>query len=89
VVVGKRDPWFELVVDDAFSALSQLRSENADFTAIQSLQFGWLLPYWVLRSPQTSELDVEIDGGRCDGMKVDARLKRALDEYFSASGDNE
>jgi hypothetical protein len=89
LAAGKRDPRFELIVDDAFSALSQLRSESAEFTAVQSLQFGWLLPYWVMRSPQTHELDAEIDGGRCDGKKVDGRLKRALDEYGSASGSDE
>ncbi len=89
LAAGKRDPRFELIVNDAFSALSQLRSENAEFTALQSLQFGWLLPYWIMRSPQTRELDAEIDGGRCDGKKVDGRLKRALDEYVSASGGKE
>jgi len=89
LAAGKRDPRFELIVDDAFSALSQLRSESAEFTAIQSLQFGWLLPYWVMRSPQVSELDAEIDGGRCDGKKVDGRLKRALEEYGSTNGGDE
>lgn len=89
LATGKRDPRFELLVDDAFSALSQLRNESSEFTAIQSLQFGWLLPYWIMRSPQARELDAEIDGGRCDGKKADGRLKRALDEYGSASGGNE
>ena len=89
LAAGKRDPRFEQIADDAFSALSQLRNENSELTAIQSLQFGWLLPYWTMRSPQTRELDAEIDGGRCDGKKVDVRLKRALDEYGSASGGDE
>lgn len=89
LAAGKSDPRFERIVEDAFSALSQLRSETSEFTTIQSLQFGWLLPYWVMRSPQIGELDAEIDGGRCDGSNVDARLKRILDNYSSECGDNE
>lgn len=85
---GKRDPRFELIVDNAFSALSELRGETSELTPIQSLQFGWLLPYWGLRSPQASELDAEIDGGRCDGNNVDPRLKRALDGHSSEIGDS-
>lgn len=87
--VGKRDPGFERVVDDAFSALSRLRSKSTSATAIQSLQFGWLIPYWLMRSPHQQELDAEIDGGRCDGTKVDDRLKRVLDECGNGDIENE
>ena len=88
-VAGKRDPQFERVVDDAFSALSRLRSKSTPATAIQSLQFGWLIPYWLMRSPHKQELDTEIDGGRCDGTKVDDRLKRVLDECGNGDDENE
>jgi hypothetical protein len=84
--VGKRDPRFERNVDDAFGVLTQLMPNNSDNTAIQSLCFGWLMPYWIIRRPKHQDIDDEFDSGRCDGEKPDARLKKALEGYQFTAG---
>jgi hypothetical protein len=81
---SRRNARIELNVTRAFAALKGFRVRPAETTALQSLTFGWLAPYWLLVPVQPDDIDSEIDGGKCDTTSVDLRLKRMLDEYRAA-----
>lgn len=76
----RRNTRFEANVVRAFSALKAIRREQG-LTALQSVTFGWLAPYWQSLSAKADDIDARIDGGKCDGIVVDERLKSFLAEY--------
>ena len=80
----KRNARFEANVVRAFSALTTIRREQ-DLTALQSVTFGWLAPYWQTVAAKADDIDAQIDGGKCDGTVVDERLKSILAEYRGQS----
>lgn len=76
----KRNPRIEHTVLSAFAALAACRKEGALPTPLQSLAYGWLLPLWNVQRAPKSEIDIQIDGGKCDATEPDPRLKPLLDE---------
>lgn len=77
----RRNARIEANVVRAFCSLKTLRREQGGLTALQSVTFGWLAPYWLALAAKPDDIDFEIDGGKCDGTIVDDRLKRLLAEY--------
>lgn len=62
----------------AYAALTALRRAKDGPTALQSVTFGWLSPYWWALGAKRDAIDAEIDGGKCDGTAIDERLKAYL-----------
>lgn len=86
----KRNARIEVNVIRAFSALKSLRQDQAGVSALQSLTYGWLAPYWLALDAKPDDIDSEIDGGKCDAATVDQRLKGILNEYrVNRTGDAE
>ena len=80
VFLPKRNPRIEHSALSAFTALAASRKEGDIPTPLQSLTYGWLLPLWATLAAPRSEIDVQIDGGKCDAAAPDPRLKLLLDE---------
>jgi hypothetical protein len=76
----KRNPRIEHTVLSAFTALATCRKTGVRPSALQSLAFGWLLPLWVVQAAPKSEVDIQIDGGKCDADTPDPRLTLLLEE---------
>jgi len=68
-----RNPLVERCFARAFEALQFLRAEQS-VTALQSLFFGWVLPYWQMLDVEPEQMEAELDGGRVDGTTADPRL---------------
>lgn len=62
----------------SYAALTALRRAKDGPTALQSVTFGWLSPYWSALGAKRDAIDAEIDGGKCDGTAIDERLKAYL-----------
>jgi hypothetical protein len=75
---SKRSTRFEANIVRSFTALEAIR-RDPKLTALQSVTFGWLAPYWHALGTNSDEIDALIDGGKCDGDLADERLKRFLD----------
>jgi hypothetical protein len=80
----KRNPRIEHTVLSAFTALATCRKTGVRPSALQSLAFGWLLPLWVVQDAPKSEVDIQIDGGKCDADTPDPRLTLLLEELRAA-----
>lgn len=76
----KRNPRIEHTALLAFIALAACRKEGELPTPLQSLTYGWLLPLWIALAVPRSEVDIQIDGGKCDAATPDVRLKLLLDD---------
>jgi uncharacterized coiled-coil protein SlyX len=76
----KRNPRIEHTALLAFTALAACRKEGELPTPLQSLTYGWLLPLWTALAVPRSEVDIQIDGGKCDAATPDPRLKFLLDD---------
>ncbi|UPJ47664.1 hypothetical protein IVB30_31015 [Bradyrhizobium sp. 200] len=76
----KRNPRIEHTALSAFTALTACRKEGDLPTPLQSLTYGWLFPLWTARAAPRSEVDIQIDGGKCDASVPDLRLKLLLDD---------
>jgi hypothetical protein len=51
-------------------------------TPLQSLVYGWLLPFWATHDVTKTEIDSEVDGGKCDANAPDPRIKLLLDDLY-------
>ncbi|MBV9993560.1 MAG: hypothetical protein JOZ72_19980 [Alphaproteobacteria bacterium] len=80
----KRNARVEANVVRAFSAITAMRRTQGP-TPLQSITFGWLVPYWQSLAAKVADIDAQIDGGKCDAATPDDRLKILLAEYRSAS----
>jgi len=74
-----RNPRIEHSALSAFTALSACRKDGEIPTPLQSLTYGWLLPLWTAQGAPRSEVDVQIDGGKCDATTPDPRLKPLIE----------
>jgi hypothetical protein len=72
--VSARNPSIERVFANAYRALHIVRTDIKAVTTIQSMFFGWLMPYWFALSITKEQIEIELDGGKVDGTAVDSRL---------------
>ncbi len=75
----KRNPTVERMIARAYQALHVIRSDQKDVTPLQSLAYGWLLPYWRSLNFSKDQIDSELDGGKCNGTALDQRLASMLE----------
>jgi hypothetical protein len=74
----KRRPRIERTLAVAYAALSLLYDERDMPTPLQSLTYGWLAPLWLTIGLSREQADSELDGGKCDGTRVDPRIAGML-----------
>lgn len=79
--VSRRNPRIEHVVLSAYAALVACRKDKEMPTPLQSLVYGWLAPYWATHRVSKSDVDSEVDGGKCDAATPDPRIKLLLDDF--------
>ena len=60
----RRNPAVERVIARAYRALHIVRSDQKAVTPLQSLAYGWLLPYWRSLGFSKDQIDSELDGGK-------------------------
>ncbi len=72
------NPLLRGTVLSGFRALSALRNEQTDLTALQSLAFGWISPLCVVMGASAEAVDQEFDQGIVDGTRPDTRLANLL-----------
>lgn len=72
--VARRDPSIERAFLKAYRALHLVRTDIKTVTALQSLFFGWLMPYWLTLGVAKEQIEIEFDGGKVNGAAVDPRL---------------
>jgi hypothetical protein len=82
----RRNPAVERVIARAYRALHIVRSDQKTVTPLQSLAYGWLLPYWRSLGFSKDQIDSELDGGKCNGSAVDQRLATMLSAEFADNG---
>jgi hypothetical protein len=70
----QRSPVIERSFARAYRALQFIRSDLKSVTALQSLFFGWLLPYWQVLGVSKEQIESELDGGKVNGVAIDPRL---------------
>jgi hypothetical protein len=85
-LVKKRNPLIERVLVRAYQSLHFIRSDVKAITSLQSLFYGWLVPYWTALGLSKEQVDSELDGGKVEGGPTDPRLAAMFDAEFS-SGD--
>lgn len=78
----KRNPAVERNILLAHRALEALRSDRKTLTPLQSLHFGWLLPYWRALNIAREQVDSELDGGKVNGQAADPRLAAVFADAF-------
>jgi len=78
----KRNPAIERAFARAYQALHAARSDQKAVTPLQSLCYGWLLPYWRALNLSKDQIDSELDGGKCNGTAPDPRLVAMLAGEF-------
>jgi hypothetical protein len=83
---NRRDPSIERSFVRAFRALQFIRKSSSEVTPLQSLFYGWLLPYWRIGQVAGDQVDSELDGGKVNGSKIDQRLAAIFDADFRGSG---
>ena len=69
-----KNPAVERTLTRAYRALQFIRTDVQTVTALQSLFFGWLLPYWQILGLSKDQIEYELDGGKVNGSSVDKRL---------------
>ena len=69
--ISKRNPRIEHVVLSAYTALVACRKDKDMPTPLQSLVYGWLVPFWAAHGVAKSRYDSEVDGGKCDANLPD------------------
>ena len=74
VFVTGRDPSIERAFAGAYRALHLVRTDVKAVTPLQSLFYGWLMPYWLTLGVTRDEIEIELDGGKVNGTVVDPRL---------------
>jgi hypothetical protein len=82
----KRNPAIERSFTRAYEALHATRTEQEVFTLLQSLSYGWLLPYWRALDLSKDQINSELDGGKCNGPAPDPRLAAMLAAEFPGGG---
>lgn len=76
--VMRRDPSIERAFVRAYRALHLVRTEVTTITPLQSLLYGWLMPYWLTLGVTKEQIEIELDGGKVNGTAVDPRLLAAF-----------
>lgn len=84
---SKRSPATERNILLAHRALEALRSDRKAVTPLQSLHFGWLLPYWHALNITREQIDSELDGGKVNGQTADPRLATIFADVFPQSAE--
>ena len=74
VFVTGRDPSIERAFAGAYRALHLVRTDVKAVTPLQSLFYGWLMPYWLALGVTKDQIEIELDGGKVNGTTVDPRL---------------
>jgi hypothetical protein len=74
VFISTPNPSIERAFAQAHRALHVVRSDTKAVTSIQSLFFGWLMPYWFALGITKDQIEVELDGGKVNGTTIDLRL---------------
>lgn len=69
-----RDPSIERAFATAYRALHLVRTDVKVVTPLQSLFYGWLMPYWLTLGVTRDQIEIELDGGKVNGTAVDPRL---------------
>jgi len=77
----RRDPAVEQAILRAYRALQFVRKRSTEVTSLQSLFYGWLLPYWRTRQITRDQVDAELDGGKVNGSEIDRRLQSLLADF--------
>jgi len=72
--VTGRDPSIERAFAGAYRALHLVRTDVKAVTPLQSLFYGWLMPYWLTLGVTKDQIEIELDGGKVNGTAVDPRL---------------
>ncbi|MCP1839122.1 tetrahydromethanopterin S-methyltransferase subunit G [Bradyrhizobium sp. USDA 4524] len=72
--VTRRDPSIERAFATAYRALHLVRTDVKTVTPLQSLFYGWLMPYWLTLGVTQDQIEIELDGGKVNGTSVDPRL---------------
>jgi hypothetical protein len=72
--VTGRDPSIERAFASAYRALHLVRTDIKAVTPLQSLFYGWLMPYWQALGVTKDQIEIELDGGKVNGTAVDPRL---------------
>jgi hypothetical protein len=84
---GKRNVAVEKNIVLAYRALEVLRSDHEGVTPLQSLYFGWVLPYWRALNVERDQVDSELDGGKVNGQRIDPRLAAMFAAVFPPGPD--
>ena len=74
----RKNPRIERVVALAITALESLGRRQRLPSPLQSLAFGWLVPFWATLGLSKEDVDTELDGGKCDSATPDPRLTSIL-----------
>ena len=82
----RKNPRVESVVVVALAALESIARRQKLPSPLQSLAFGWLVPFWATLGLSKEDVDSELDGGKCDAATPDARLKSILSSGEFPSG---
>lgn len=80
------EPAIEQTILRAFRALHFIRRKPNAVTPLQSLFYGWLLPYWRLQQITRDQVDTELDGGKVNGTEADKRLATLLLDFPEQAG---
>ena len=72
--VSGRNPSIERAFAGAYRALHWVRTDVKAVTSLQSLFYGWLMPYWLVQGITKDQIEIELDGGKVNGTAVDPRL---------------
>lgn len=70
----QRAPAIERAFARAYRSLQFVRTDLKSVTALQSLFFGWILPYWQTLGVSKEQIESELDGGKVNGVAIDQRL---------------
>jgi len=74
----RKNPRVESVVIAALTALASMERRQKLPSPLQSIAYGWLVPFWVALGLSREDADSELDGGKCDTGAPDQRLKSIL-----------
>jgi cytochrome c556 len=82
----RRNPAIDSALLRAYRALHVLRRRSTAAPPLQSLFYGWLLPFWGTLNLSRDQVDEHLDGGKVNGAEIDPRLKLLLAD-FAEEGD--